>query len=137
MQANRLCRYKLAEKLQDRLNELNRDLTEMIEEINSTSQTLSKTGKPDDPVSSSRNHALYQHANVVQLTKVVRVLNGQLSQLQLIDSGASQLQEKINKAQKESRAVGANGWNGLGTDPADDFYRSFRGNRVERYGGHA
>jgi hypothetical protein len=43
-------RYKLAEKLQDRLNELNKDLTEMIEEINNTSQTLSKTGKPDDPV---------------------------------------------------------------------------------------
>lgn len=42
--------YKLAEKLQDRLNELNKDLTEMIEEINNTSQTLSKTGKPDDPV---------------------------------------------------------------------------------------
>jgi hypothetical protein len=43
--------YKLAEKLQDRLNELNKDLTEMIEEINRTSQDLSKTGKPDDPVS--------------------------------------------------------------------------------------
>jgi nuclear pore complex protein Nup62 len=43
----------LAEKLQDRLNELNKDLTEMIEEINTTSQTLSKTGKPDDPVSFS------------------------------------------------------------------------------------
>jgi nuclear pore complex protein Nup62 len=42
--------YKLAEKLQDRLNELNKDLTEMIEEINNTSSTLSKTGKPDDPV---------------------------------------------------------------------------------------
>lgn len=42
--------YKLAEKLSDRLNELNRDLTEMIEEINTTSQALSKTGKPDDPV---------------------------------------------------------------------------------------
>jgi hypothetical protein len=46
-------RYKLAEKLQDRLNELNKDLTEMIEEINNTSQTLSKTGKPDDPVRAS------------------------------------------------------------------------------------
>jgi nuclear pore complex protein Nup62 len=43
--------YTLAEKLQDRLNELNKDLTEMIEEINNTSQTLSKTGTPDDPVS--------------------------------------------------------------------------------------
>ncbi|KAF2471087.1 uncharacterized protein BDR25DRAFT_325363 [Lindgomyces ingoldianus] len=111
-------RYKLAEKLQDRLNELNKDLTEMIEEINSTSQTLSKTGKPDDP-----------------LTKVVRVLNGQLAQLQLIDSGASQLQDKIKATQKESHRVGANGWNGLGTDPTEDFYRSFRGGRGERFGG--
>lgn len=108
----------------------------MIEEINSTSQTLSKTGKPDDPVSYPPPTSA-SHTNTAQLTKVVRVLNTQLSQLQLIDSGASQLQEKINKAQKESRAVGANGWNGLGTDPTEDFYRSFRGNRVERYGGHA
>ena len=59
----------------------------MIEEINNTSQTLSKTGKPDDP-----------------LTKVVRVLNTQLAQLQLIDSGASQLREKITKAQREPTA---------------------------------
>ena len=44
-------RYKLAEKLSDRLNELNRDLTEMIDEINGVSQTLSKSNKPDDPVS--------------------------------------------------------------------------------------
>jgi len=69
------------------------------------------------------------------LTKVVRVLNTQLSQLQLIDSGASQLQDKINKAQKESQRVGTNGWNGLGTDPTEDFYRSFRGGRTERFGG--
>lgn len=110
--------YKLAEKLQDRLNELNKDLTEMIEEINTTSQTLSKTGKPDDP-----------------LTKVVRVLNTQLAQLQLIDSGASQLQEKINKAQKETQRAGTNGWNGLGSDPTEDFYRSFRGGRTERFSG--
>lgn len=110
--------YKLAEKLQDRLNELNKDLTEMIEEINTTSQTLSKTGKPDDP-----------------LTKVVRVLNTQLAQLQLIDSGASQLQDKINKAHKDSQGIGRNGWNGLGSDPTEDFYRSFRGGRSERFGG--
>jgi nuclear pore complex protein Nup62 len=69
------------------------------------------------------------------LTKVVRVLNSQLSQLQLIDTGATQLREKINKAQKESQRVGANGWNGLGTDPADDFFRSFRGGRTDRFGG--
>lgn len=110
--------YKLAEKLQDRLNELNKDLTEMIEEINNTSQTLSKTGKADDP-----------------LTKVVRVLNSQLSQLQTIDSGANQLQEKINKVQKDSQRAGTNGWNGLGTNPADDFMRSFKGGRSDRFGG--
>lgn len=116
---NKQISYKLAEKLQDRLNELNKDLTEMIEEINSTSQTLSKTGKPDDP-----------------LTKVVRVLNTQLSQLQLIDSGASQLQEKIAKAQRETQRVGANGWNGLGSDPSADFMNSMRGGRsTQRFGG--
>jgi nuclear pore complex protein Nup62 len=53
--------YKLAEKLQDRLNDLNKDLTEMIDEINNTSQTLSKTGKPDDPVS---------HADSLQVKNV-------------------------------------------------------------------
>jgi nuclear pore complex protein Nup62 len=129
-----LSRYKLSEKLSDRLNELNRDLTEMIEEINTTSQTLSKTGKADDPVSLFLLFR-YQCTNAIQLTKVVRVLNTQLSQLQLIDSGASQLQEKIAKAQKDSQHVGANGWNGLGSDPTADFYRSFRGGRTERFGG--
>ena len=83
----------------------------MIEEINNTSQTLSKTGKPDDP-----------------LTKVVRVLNTQLAQLQLIDSGASQLQEKITKAQRETQRVGANGWN----DPSADFMNSMRGARASQ-----
>jgi nuclear pore complex protein Nup62 len=110
--------YKLAEKLQDRLNELNKDLTEMIEEINSVSQTLSKTGKPDDP-----------------LTKVVRVLNSHLTQLQIIDTGANQLQEKIKAAQKEGQRMGTNGWQGLGSDPTEDFYRTFRGGRPERFGG--
>lgn len=132
---NSFPRYKLAEKLQDRLNELNKDLTEMIEEINGTSQTLSKTGKPDDPVSSCHFHHGLTILIGEQLTKVVRVLNTQLAQLQLIDSGASQLQDKINKAQKESQRVGANGWNGLGTDPSEDFYRSYRGGRAERFGG--
>jgi nuclear pore complex protein Nup62 len=69
------------------------------------------------------------------LTKVVRVLNTQLSQLQLIDSGTAQLKEKINQTQKETQRVGANGWNGLGNDPSDDFMRSFRGGRSERFGG--
>lgn len=50
--ANNCQRYKLAEKLSERLDDMGKDLTSMIEEINSASSTLSKTSKPDDPVSS-------------------------------------------------------------------------------------
>ena len=42
--------YELASKLQDRLDEMGKDLTSMIEEINDASSTLSKNNKPDDPV---------------------------------------------------------------------------------------
>jgi nuclear pore complex protein Nup62 len=44
--------YKLAEKLTDRLDDLGKNLTGMIEAINDASTTLSKTSKTDDPVSS-------------------------------------------------------------------------------------
>ena len=43
-------RYKLAEKLSDRLDEMGKDLTSMIEEINDTSSNLNKTHQTDDPV---------------------------------------------------------------------------------------
>jgi nuclear pore complex protein Nup62 len=43
--------YKLAEKLTDRLDEMSRDLSKMIKDINDISGTLSKGNKPDDPVS--------------------------------------------------------------------------------------
>lgn len=42
--------YKLAEKLTDRLDEMGKDLTKMIKEINDMSGSLSKGSKPDDPV---------------------------------------------------------------------------------------
>ena len=42
--------YKLAEKLTDRLDDMGKDLTKMIKEINDMSSTLSKGSKPDDPV---------------------------------------------------------------------------------------
>lgn len=45
-----LHRYKLAEKLSERLDGMGKDLTSMIDEINGASSTLSKTSKPDDPV---------------------------------------------------------------------------------------
>lgn len=45
------CSYQLANKLSERLDEMGKDLGNMIEEINDASSTLSKTGKADDPVS--------------------------------------------------------------------------------------
>lgn len=43
-------RYKLAEKLSERLDDMGKDLTSMIEEVNGASATLSKTSKADEPV---------------------------------------------------------------------------------------
>lgn len=43
--------YQIASKLSERLDEMGKDLSTMIEEINDASSTLSKTGKADDPVS--------------------------------------------------------------------------------------
>ena len=57
------CRYKLAEKLSDRLGEMGKDLASMIEEINDASSNLSKTSKSDDPVS-----------NFVRAQNIVRML---------------------------------------------------------------
>lgn len=45
------CRYKLAEKLSERLDEMGKDLTSMIEEVNGASATISKTNRADEPVS--------------------------------------------------------------------------------------
>lgn len=46
--------YKLAEKLSERLDEMGKDLTSMIEEVNGASATLSKTNRADEPVSPSQ-----------------------------------------------------------------------------------
>lgn len=42
--------YKLAERLSEQLDEMGKDLTSMIEEVNGASATLSKTNKADEPV---------------------------------------------------------------------------------------
>lgn len=47
--------YKMAERLIDRMEDMGKDMTKMIKEINDISGSLSKTGKTDDPVS---NHPL-------------------------------------------------------------------------------
>lgn len=61
-----------------------------------------------------------------QLSQIVRVLNGHLSQLQLIDQGTAEIQAKIATAQRESQRMGARGRNGFGFDAADEFGRSLR-----------
>ena len=43
-------RYDLAEKVNSRLDEMGKDLSSMIEEINDSSSILNKNNKPDDPV---------------------------------------------------------------------------------------
>ena len=111
--SNQLCisRYQLATRLSDRLDDMGKDLSSMIEEINDASSNLSKHAKSDDP-----------------LTQVVRVLNGHLTQLQEIDQGAASLQLKVKEAQKVGQNIRpSNGLNGPSSDAAEAFYRSFMG----------
>jgi len=103
--------YTLAERLTDRLDEMSKDLTKMIREINDISGSISKGSKPDDP-----------------LSQIVRVLNGHLSQLQWIDTNAAALQAKVQAAQKASANVGSR-HGGPESDAAESFYRSYMGRR--------
>ncbi|KAI0135616.1 Nsp1-like C-terminal region-domain-containing protein [Daldinia grandis] len=103
--------YKLAEKITEKLDDMGRDLTKMIKEINDISGTLSKGNKPDDP-----------------LSQIVRVLNSHLAQLQWIDTNAAALQAKVAAAQKERSTIG-NHYGGPEQDNVDSFYRSYMGRR--------
>lgn len=102
--------YKLAEKITERLDEMGRDLTKMIKEINDVSGTVSKGSKPDDP-----------------LSQIVRVLNGHLTQLQWIDTNAAALQAKVTAAQKASSQIGSQ-YGGPEQDNVDSF-RYYMGRR--------
>lgn len=109
--------YKMAERLSERLDEMGKDLTSIIEEVNGASATLSKTNKADEPIS-----------------QIVRILNSHLSQLQLIDRGTAELQAKVSAAQKAGHGLSSRldyrGGAGLGTSSVvDDFYRSYMGRR--------
>lgn len=99
--------YKLAEKLTDRLDDMGKNLTSMIDAINEASTTLSKTSKTDDP-----------------LSHIVRVLNSHLTQLQWIDENAMALQAKVAEAQKVGQGIGSNGYGGPENDLTEAFYRS-------------
>lgn len=104
--------YKLAEKLTDRLDEMGKNITSMIDAINEASSNLSKNTTTDDP-----------------LSHIVRVLNSHLLQLQWIDQNAELLQQKVTAAQKFGESIGTNGLGGQESDAADAFYRSYMGRR--------
>lgn len=143
-----LRRYQLAGKLSEKLDEMGKDLTSMITEINDASSNLGRN-KQDDPVSKADPQSLippstslsvlkyiYVLTNTTQLSQVVRVLNGHLTQLQQIDQGASALSLKVQEAQKSARRTlpGANGTAGRGlgapsSEAADGFWRSYMGRR--------
>lgn len=93
---------------------MSHSLTDMIEEVNAASSKLSgnsSASAADDP-----------------LAQIVRILNGHLTQLQSIDSGATQLQKKVEQAQKDARVVSdRSGINGGGW--VEDFGRSYLGRR--------
>lgn len=104
--------YKLAEKLTDRLDEMGKNLAGMIDAINDASNTLTKTGNADDPLSS-----------------IVRVLNNHLTTLQWIDENAEALKSKVANAQSIGQSIGSNSYVGSGSISADHFYRSMTGQK--------
>jgi nuclear pore complex protein Nup62 len=62
-----------------------------------------------------------------QLSQIVRILNGHLSQLQWIDVNAQALQAKVAAAQKSNISIGSSGV--ADHDATDSFYRSYMGRR--------
>jgi len=76
--------YILAQRLNDQLERMGKDLAGMIEEINKSSETINKTTNQEDP-----------------LSQIVKVLNNHLSSLQWIDTHTTSIQEKIHEAEKQ------------------------------------
>jgi nuclear pore complex protein Nup62 len=121
--------YKLAEKLTDRLDEMGKDLAKMIKEINDMSGTLQKGNKSDDPVCLTPVRLMGRMlTEKKQLSQIVRVLNGHLSQLQWIDTNAAALQAKVAAAQKASGNMSSH-YGAPESDAAESFYRSYMGRR--------
>lgn len=128
--------FKMAERLSDRLTEMGKDLGSMVEEINEASGGLRQGAKEDDPVSSYIqlfDSVAYFFISavvliVLQLSQIVRILNGHLMQLQVIDQGTTKLQAKVDAAQSASRGI-SNSRTFLNSNSADEFYRSYMGRR--------
>jgi nuclear pore complex protein Nup62 len=121
--------YKIAEKLTDRLDEMGKNITSMIEAINDASSNVSKNAKTDDPVSHLKNGLGSFFTDGLQLSHIVRVLNSHLTQLQWIDQNTEVLQAKVTAAQKLGQSIASNGNGGPLDDAAESFYRSYTGRR--------
>ncbi|OAP58955.1 hypothetical protein AYL99_06252 [Fonsecaea erecta] len=133
--------YKLAEKLGERLEEMERDLESMVDEVNAANASLSRSGKGDEPVSEDGLILYYFALNgeltsSTQITQIVKILNSHLIQLQAIDQGTQALQEKVAVAQKSASQLGyLGGFRSSTTDGSNnsaavhDFYRSYMGRR--------
>ena len=121
--------YKIAEKLTDRLDEMGKNITSMIEAINDASANVSKNNKADDPVSLLSRTYEKLFTDGLQLSHIVRVLNSHLTQLQWIDQNTEVLQAKVAAAQKLGQSISSNAYGGLENDAAESFYRSYTGRR--------
>lgn len=115
--------YRTAEACSDRLTDMGNNLTTMIEDINAASSSLATMRKTATSGGGKGNNGGQEDP----LTQIVRVLNGHLAQLQVIDSGAATLQRKVEAAQKEARTLGMR--QGLVEDEVEGFYRSYLGRR--------
>jgi nuclear pore complex protein Nup62 len=124
--------YRLAESLTDRLDDMGKDLTKMIKEINDMSGTINKGSKPDDPVrlviSQYLLDGIPDPLTKFQLSQIVRVLNGHLASLQWIDTNAAALQAKISAVQKSANHSTSH-FGASENSPAESFYRSYTNRR--------
>ena len=78
--------YRQAEVLNSTLDQMGRDLSGLIDELNKASATLQKTGDADDPFG-----------------KIVEIMNSQLSSLQWVDEKAEDLQHRMNEIKSSIR----------------------------------
>ena len=112
--------YKTAETCSTRLSDLSHSLTDMVDEINTTSEKLASA---QSTTGSDRSGSV---SGTDPLSQIVRVLNGHLVQLQTIGVGAQTLQEQVAAAQRDARNLNSTGLNGNSTW-VDDFGRSYLG----------
>lgn len=96
----------------------------MIEEINSASSNLRNSNESVNNDNNNKQDPLIQ---------IVKILNGHLSQLQLIDQGATSLQQKVSLVQRESRGFNLNNredhYNGNSSINVDGFSKSYLNRR--------